>query len=308
MEFPPLLISVLMMMGVVLFFVGLTRPQPTESSLESRLMAYAARPPSLSEIELQRSISERIFKPILSRLTETISKRTPQRTLEEIRRNLDAAGNPNNLTVADYLGLRGFGALFIGVGAFLMASLLKAPFLGMILAPLGGAVVGSYLPGFWLNGKIGARQKEFQLSLPDALDLLTISVEAGLGFDQALQKVAEKWDNALTREFARVLREQRMGISRRDALRAMAQRAKQEDVNAFISAIIQADQLGVSIARILVIQSEQMRMKRRQRAEKLAHEAPLKMTFPMVLFMMPALWIIILGPMVPFLAGMMGGK
>lgn len=302
----PLFAGFTMIIGIILFFKGMTAPKE-EDPLQTRLSIYGNRPPSLDELELKKPFSERIMKPIITKLSGVIQSRTPEKTLEQIRINLDAAGNPNNLTVADFLGITGFAAL-AGFGiAFLFLSGSDQSIVVKILGPLGGAFIGSKLPGMWLGSKAGARQKEMTLALPDALDLLTISVEAGMGFEQAMQKVVSKWDNALTREFGRSLREQRMGMSRREALRALGARAAVQEVATFTSAIIQADQLGVSIARILQIQSEQMRIKRRQKAEKLAHEAPLKMTFPMVLFMMPALWIIILGPMWPNMAIMMGG-
>jgi len=298
----PIFAALGMIVGIILFFKGLTTPKQ-EGALQARLTTYGNRPPDLDEIMLQKPFSERIMKPIIAKLSNLMASRTPEKSLEQIRQNLDAAGNPNNLTVADFLGITGFAAL---AGAGIAFLLMQEPMM-KVLGVFVGGFIGSKLPGMWLGSKAGARQKEMTLSLPDALDLLTISVEAGMGFEQAMSKVASKWDNALTREFGRSLREQRMGMSRREALRALGARAGVQEVTTFTSAIIQADQLGVSIARILQIQSEQMRIKRRQKAEKLAHEAPLKMTFPMVLFMMPALWIIILGPMWPNMAIMMGG-
>ena len=295
-----------MILGIILLFKGLTAP-PAEDPLQARLNTYGNRPPTLEELEMRKPFSERVMKPIIAKLSAFIATRTPQNTLDQIRASLDAAGNPNNLTVADFLGIKGFAALAVFGAAFLLLSGSDQSILIKILGPIGGAFIGSKLPDMWLNSKVGARQKELVLSLPDALDLLTISVEAGMGFEQAIGKVVSKWDNALTREFGRMLREQRIGMSRRESLRAVGARAAVPEVTTFTSAIIQADQLGVSIARILQIQSEQMRIKRRQKAEKLAHEAPLKMTFPMVLFMMPALWVVILGPMWPNLAIMMGG-
>ncbi|MBI4497091.1 MAG: type II secretion system F family protein [Chloroflexi bacterium] len=298
--------SLMVTLGIVLVVVGiyLSRRQQTVNPI---LNAYGSRPPTLEELELQQPLSERVLKPIKAQLVGLISSRTPQSTLDDIRAKLESAGNPNKLTVADFLGIKGFAALIVGGLALFFATAYDASIVVQLLAPIGGAYVGQMLPGYWLNGKISARQKEVEENLPDALDLLTISVEAGMGFEGAIGKVVDKWDNALTEELGRMLREQRMGVSRRDSLRNLAQRSKVPDLSSFAAAIIQADQLGVSIARILQIQSEQMRMKRRQRAEKLAAQAPLKMTFPMVLFMMPALWIVILGPMVPYMAQTFGG-
>jgi len=156
--------------------------------------------------------------------------------------------------------------------------------------------LGYYLPGSWLGSKIRQRQKEILKSLPDALDLLTICVEAGLSFDAAMAKVVEKWDNELSRAFARVLQEIQLGKLRREALRNMADTMDIRDVSNFVAALIQADQLGVSIAKVLRIQSDQMRVRRRQRAEELARQAPIKMIIPIVFLIFPALFIILLGP------------
>lgn len=287
----------LMFVGIILFFKGLSAPKE-EDSMHQRLTLYGNRPPSLEELEMGKPFSERVMKPIIQKLAGLMQSRTPEKTLEQIRQNLDAAGNPNNLTVLDFLGIKGFAALAVAGIAFL---LLGDPMM-KVLGVIGGGFIGSKLPDLWLGSKAGARKKEMVLSLPDVLDLLTISVEAGMGFEQAMSKVAAKWDNALTREFDRALREQRMGMSRRESLRALALRCNTDEVSTFTSAIIQADQLGVSISRILQIQSQQMRIKRRQKAEKLAAQAPLKMTFPMVLFLQPALWLVILGPMWPYFA------
>jgi tight adherence protein C len=170
-----------------------------------------------------------------------------------------------------------------------------------------GLMLGYMLPGTWLGSKIKERKKNIVKALPDALDLLTISVEAGLGFDIALKRVTEKWDDDLSREFKRVLADISLGRSRRDALRDMAERCDVEDVQIFTSAIIQAEQLGVSIAKILKLQSDQMRDRRRQRAEEKAQQAPVLMLFPMVFFIFPSIFVVILGPAVPKIMNSAGG-
>src|SRR6185503_14863254 len=170
------------------------------------------------------------------------------------------------------------------------------------MAVLFGPLLGIFcflLPGIWIDRKIKSRRKEITRSMPDAIDLLTISVESGLGFDPALQRVAEKWDNALTREFARVLSEMRIGKTKRDALREMAIRVDEDGLTTFVSSVIQADTLGVPITQVLRIQSEAMRVRRRQIAEEKAQKAPLKMLFPMVFLIFPAFYVVILGPAVP---------
>jgi tight adherence protein C len=168
--------------------------------------------------------------------------------------------------------------------------------------------LGYMLPGMWLGSKIKERQKDITKSLPDALDLLTISVEAGLGFDLALKRVTEKWDNELCREFKKVLQQVALGDARSESLRAMAERTEVEDVQIFTSAIIQAEQLGVSIAKILKLQSDQMRDRRRQRAEEQAQKAPVLMLFPMVFFIFPSIFVVILGPAVPKIMNSLGSS
>lgn len=300
------LIAFMAAAGIFLVFWSFARPVQ-EETVADRLNQYSNKIATLEEIEMEKSLSERMIRPLITNIANTLQSRTPQKMLDDIRGKLEAAGNPNDMTVADFLGIQGFAALIAMGGSLLILSGSDQSIVVKLLGPVAGGFLGMYLPKIWLSGKISRRQKDLTLSMPDCLDLLTISVEAGMGFEQAMQTVSEKWDNALTWEFARVLREQRMGKSRREALRGLAMRCNTQELTTFTSAIIQGEQLGVSISRILQVQSEQMRLKRRQKAEKLAHEAPLKMTFPMVLFMMPALWIVILGPMWPNLAIMMGG-
>ena len=171
---------------------------------------------------------------------------------------------------------------------------------------LGGGAIGFIGPEFWLGRRIRARSMAMVLQLPDALDLLTISVEAGLGFDAALAKVVEKMEGPLVNEFRQALAEIRMGRSRRDALRDVVTRADAQPVSNFIGAIVQAEQLGVPIAKVLQIQSQQLRIERRQRAEEAAAKAPVKMLFPMVGCIFPTIFIVILGPAIVTVMGGVG--
>jgi tight adherence protein C len=161
---------------------------------------------------------------------------------------------------------------------------------------LGAGLIGFYVPTAMLQSRIRRRQEVIIKAMPDALDLLTVCVEAGLGFDQAMAQVNAKWDNELSLAFGRVLQEIRLGKLRREALRDMAERIEVPEMTSFVAAIIQADQLGVSMAKVLRIQSEQMRIRRRQRAEKKAHEAPIKMLIPMAFLIFPSIYIVLLGP------------
>ena len=168
-----------------------------------------------------------------------------------------------------------------------------------LLAPLFGAFVGLMLPRNWLSGRVTQRKDLIQRSLPDALDMLTICVEAGLAFEASLQRVSERWKGPLSDEFARVVAEVRLGVPRSQALRRMAQRCDSPDVFSFVAVLVQADSMGSSIAQVIHGQADQIRVLRRQRAEEKANKAPIKVLIPMVLFIFPALFVIILGPAVP---------
>jgi tight adherence protein C len=203
----------------------------------------------------------------------------------------------------------GAGAIMLLIGLVLMpGGLLDAGaiFQRSIFILLGFGI-GFLLPEFWLGNKIKARQKVILKMIPDTLDLLTISVRAGLGFDAALAKVVEKMPGPLTDEFRRALAEVRVGKARRDALRDMIPRTNVGPLSAFIGAIIQAEQLGVSISKVLQVQSDQLRIERRQRAEEQAAKAPIKMLFPLVGCIFPSLFIVILGPALISIMQTMGG-
>mgnify|MGYP000434754493 CR=1 FL=1 len=292
-------------LSVIMIVLGLAAPRQ-ENPVQSRLGQYAARPRTLEEIELQQPFLDRVIKPVINSLARIVTRYTPQRSIENIRHNLILAGSPHNWQASDFLGLKGLFALLIGGAVLALLFLYQRNLLFTVGGGLLGAALGYYLPTLWLGQKIRARKKAISKALPDALDLLTICVEAGLGFDAAMAKVTEKWDNDLAQEFGRVIAEIRVGKVRREALRDMINRTEVPDVSTFIAAIIQAEQLGVSIARVLQVQSEQMRMKRRQRAEELAHQAAVKMLFPMIFLILPSIFVVILGPSVPIIMEVMG--
>jgi tight adherence protein C len=290
-----LLVSIMLGFSVVLIFVGLSTP--SKPSLEQeRLQTYGTRPRTLTEMELSQPFSERVILPIVKNMASLVKRFTPQRSVEEVRLKLDLAGNPNNWTPSDFLGVRGLVAFIALALTALLLFVLKFDPLRIALFGAIAAFLGFYLPMFWLNSKIRARKHEIEKSLPDALDMLTIGVEAGLGLDAAMVKVAEKWNNELSRAFGRANTEIRLGKLRREALRDMAIRADVPSLTNFISAVIQADQLGVSLAKVLRIQSEQMRVRQRQRAEEAAAQAPVKMMFPLVFLIFPSIFIVLLGP------------
>lgn len=294
----PLFFAGLFAISILIVFMGLARSSSAPDPVEERLIMYGARPRNLEDIELSQPFSERALLPLIRGLARMLNRTAPQKNVEYMRHKLELAGNPNHWTVAEFLGVRGLAGIVVSALGTLLAIALNME-AALVLLFLGiGAVLGFYMPLFWLNRKIKARQKAIQKQLPDAMDLLTISVESGLGFDAAMGKVAEKWDNELSRAFARVISEIRVGKPRREALRDMSARIEVTDFTNFIAAVIQADQLGVSIAKVLRIQSEQMRIKRRQRAEELANQAPVKMLIPLAFLVFPSIFIVLLGPTV----------
>ncbi len=292
-----LLTGIMAATSVMLIFLGLVRPRRSAAVLAQRLGAFATRTPrSLEELELERPFSERVVQPLVESMARLLRNMTPQRTLDKMAHDLILAGSPRNMTPMYFLGLKGLGAVLGGGTALMLATVLRLQpaWLGPTIA--AGAFIGYKFPNLWLHDQIKKRKKAIQHALPDALDLLTISVEAGLGFDLAMQRLVDKSDTELAREFARVLQEMRVGVPRRDALRNMIERTEVDDLGTFISALIQADTLGVPIARVLRVQSQQMRVVRRQRAETEARKAPIKMLFPLVFLIFPPLYMIMMGP------------
>jgi tight adherence protein C len=289
---------IILIVAIALIIVGM-RQSSDADPLADRLAEYASEADiqaNLEEIEMSVPFTERVLIPLATQLARLTSAFTPAETLEKTQRKLDLAGNPSNLTPAIFWVMR-FGAMG-GMALLLLVvfSISNQKPLFVILGVVGGGIAGFMLPQMWLSNKISKRQNEILKSLPDALDLMSICVNAGLGFDQAMGKVYEKWENELALAFGRVMQEIQIGKTRRDALHAMAETMDVPDVTTFVGAIIQADQLGVSISRVLTIQADQMRIKRRQRAQEKAQQAPIKMMIPMVIFIFPSIWIVLLGP------------
>ncbi len=292
---------------VAVVVVVYTLKSQEKASIDERLEQFTEATMTLEEMELQQPFYQRVVVPLYGAVLSWLGKLSPEKTAEKARLNLQMAGNPGNITPAMFAGLRtGLAVVLLIVFGIVTFSSMENKMMALMYTALG-AGVGYMLPGIWLGQQIKKRKKSIIKALPDALDLLTISVEAGLGFDVALQRVTEKWDDELSREFRRVISDMRLGRSRREALRDLGERTGVEDVQTFVSAIIQADQLGVSMSKILRLQSDQMRVKRRQRAEEEAQKAPILMLFPMVFLIFPALFVVILGPAIPRLVESFGG-
>lgn len=296
-----LLLALVLGGALLLVLVG-KRDTRDSDPLQQRLAEFAARgeTATLEEIELSQPLTERVVVPVARRLGELVSRFTPQNALQSTAQRLELAGNPRGLDPSIFWGMR--IVLAVALAGFLMfifsIGSLEWSWTRKFMMLAGAVGLGFYVPEMMLTSKIQRRQKAIRKAMPDALDLLTICVEAGLGFDGAMQKVTEKWDNELALCFARAIREIQLGKLRREALRDMAERIGLPEITSFVAAIIQSEQLGVSMAKVLRIQSDQMRIKRRQLAEEMAHKAPIKMLIPMAMLIFPAICIVLMTPAV----------
>ena len=290
-----LLVLAVLGVGVIAYSVVLLRKAEGDP-LSARIEDFAAREElvSIEEIEMSMPISERLFLPVIRRFSEFIVRLTPEKTLDETTKKLEMAGNPRNMSAAEFWAARTVFAVVLAGLVFMMMSRFGAE--NRFLWLLGCLILGFYLPAMLLRSIIDRRKDAVLKKLPDALDLMLICVEAGQTFNGAMQRVDEKWDDPLALEFGRAIYEMQLGKTRRQSLRDMADRLSVPDVSTFVAAVIQADQLGVGIGKVLRIQSEQMRIKRRQRAEEKAQQAPVKMLFPMVFLIFPSMFVVLLGP------------
>ncbi|MBE0699899.1 MAG: type II secretion system F family protein [Anaerolineaceae bacterium] len=291
----------ILVVGGILVYIGLRNPRSyDEQELQSRLDEFNQRGETidLEKIELSLPFTERIIYPVARKLGELAVRFTPQNALQSTARKLELAGNPGRLDPTMFLSLQFIVALFFGGILILVFTLGGSTFpVGQrLLFIAGGFIIGFFFPQLWLTSRIERRQKAVRRAMPDALDLLTICVEAGLGFDSAMAKVSEKWESELSLAFSRVIQEIQLGKIRREAMRDMADRLGIPEMTSFVAAVIQSEQLGVSMAKVLRIQSDQMRVKRRQHAEEEAHKAPVKMLIPMALLIFPSLMITLMTP------------
>jgi tight adherence protein C len=260
------------------------------------IQAMGQSSPDMLKTELERPFAERVLGPLGDQLVGTGRKLVRADTAQKLEFRLNVAGNPpgwdsNRLIGLKVLGLAGFG----GIG-FLYLAGSDWPFTRVLIVTGMAAAFGYLLPNILLYNAGQKREKLMRNSLPDALDLLTVSVEAGLGFDAAVDRVARNTQGPLAAEFSRLLQEMNIGVGRTDAMRAMAERTSLDDLKSFCLAMVQADSLGIPIGRVLRIQSAEMRTKRRQRAEEKAQQVPVRMMIPLVLFVLPCLFLVIMGP------------
>ncbi|HEX5591046.1 MAG TPA: type II secretion system F family protein [Candidatus Limnocylindrales bacterium] len=292
----PLAIAAIAAVAVLLIAYGVAGSAPVDP-VQARLTQLGSmQAKNLEELELQQPFFDRTIKPLAARLSGAVARITSSNFSERTEKRLALAGNPGDMRTADWLGIKAIVAVVVAGIMFVLFGLIGGDILFGAMLGVLGLGIGYILPEFWLSGRVKRRQKAILLQIPDALDLLTISVRAGLGFDAALGKVVEKMKGPLIDEFRRALAEVRVGKVRRDALRDIIPRTEVQPLTNFVGAIIQAEQLGVSISKVLQVQSEQLRIERRQRAEEQAAKAPIKMLFPLVGCIFPSLFIVILGP------------
>jgi tight adherence protein C len=285
--------------ALTVFLVWLAyMPTGRASATDGRLESYLNRAPDLEDDALREPFVQRVIVPFLRKSLRSAGGVAPKGNLAATQKLLVQAGEPGGLSAIDYLGMRVLGFALLG-GLVLLISLGGQPLLIALRNAALAAVIGFLLPNYWLTSKVRQRRTLITRALPDALDMLTIGVEAGLAFESALLRVSEKWHNPLTSEFRRTVSEMRVGTSREDALLRLAERCDVPDLNTFVAILVQSSQLGVSISQVLHNQAAEMRLKRRQRAEELARQAGIKIMIPLGFLIFPALFVVILGPAVP---------
>jgi tight adherence protein C len=274
---------------------GLTKERAGVGRSIAVLEALTSAPDEMKG-ELDSSFTERVLFPLLSR-TQSMGRRlTPEDASERIREKLELAGNPFGWTVE-----RVMAGKVVGFAAALVVSLTLALIMGLsFLTTLGFVVIvslaGYMAPNMYLYQQTFDRSEKLQRALPDAIDLLTISVESGLGFDAACAQVARNTEGPLSEEFARMLQEMQIGRGRSEALRSLAERTNLPDLRSFVSAMVQADAFGIPVGQVLRVQSSEIRVKRRQWAEEMAQKVPVKILVPLIFCILPCLFIAVLGP------------
>jgi tight adherence protein C len=316
--------------GILLAVVGLRLGSTSEEG--RRLQRYVIEPAqapvvemdpfAYRQAELQGSFRQRLLLPSFRALGSVFGGRTPARSMASLRRQLSMAGNPLGLGPREFYGLQ---LIFIALTLWLAWTIVRGGLSGPTLVPTAGSalgaaqveptgsslslgrlattaitlIIGTQFPKRWLRARIRGRQHKIRRNLPEARDMLSVCADAGLGFDQALQRVSERWKTPLGIELGRVVSEMQMGIARPQALRNLADRLGVDELSSFVAVIIQSDKMGMSITQTLLAQAEQMRVERRHRAQEEARKAPLKMLFPMLTLIMPAIVAVVVGPTIP---------
>lgn len=287
-------VSALVFFVIVWVGVGVTRAR---EDMSTRLALYGRASGSITgrDEELAKPLAQRTIGPVVIKISGFLKRFTPVGYLEKIDHQLVLAGSPKNLDASSFIVIKFLTTTVGVVGAFFLVDYGSTTVQRLVLFALP-IVLGFFGPTAWLKRKIDDRSHAMLRALPDILDLLVISVEAGLGFDSALSRVVSTVPGPLSEEFFRMLQETRVGVTRRDAMRHLLDRTDLDELRSFILAMIQAEAFGVTIARVLRVQADEMRVKRRQRAQEKAFAAPVKIVFPLVFCIFPALFIVLLGP------------
>jgi tight adherence protein C len=252
--------------------------------------------PEQMRAELDKSFADRVMAPLQGRALSIGRRLSGADSAERVRRKLDLAGNPRDWSIDRVVSVKVIGAAALAVVALALVLLLGPPLSLGFLAVVAGLVLGFFVPDLYLYQQTYERSMRLQKDLADAIDLMTISVEAGLGFDAAVQQVARNVEGPVGEEFSRVLREMQIGKGRSEAMRSLGERTNVADLKSFVSAMVQAESFGIPIAQVLRVQSTEMRVKRRQRAETKAQQVPVKITVPLIFFILPCLFMAVMGP------------
>ncbi len=307
-------LGVILVIAAILVVIGIRNPySENDMRMFDRLEEFSksGEQVDLEKLEMTMPFTERVIYPLARKLGEITLRFTPQNWLSRINRRLELAGRSSRMDATVFITLQFIGGLLVGGLTFTLLKILgnNIPSGRVFLFTVVMTLLGFYIPHFQLSSTISKRQKQVRKDLPDALDLLTICVEAGLGFDAAMSRVAEKWNSQLSLAFARVIQEIQLGKLRREALHDMQDSIGISELTSFVAAIVQSEQLGVSMAKVLRVQADQMRIRRRQLAEEEAHKAPIKMLVPMAFIMFPSILIILLAPAVMQIieSGIFGG-
>jgi len=285
---------------------GLTNEQGGVSRSIAAIEAFGATPEQMGADD-ERSFNERVLTPLLGRLSRLGRRLTPSDNSERLRRKLDLAGNPSGWTVDRVVAMKVLGFLTGLLVAVIGTAVLGLGLMPRLVLSVGASLIGYVAVNLWLYQKGSDRSEQMQRDLPDALDLLTISVEAGLGFDAALSQVARNTEGPVSEEFSRVLTEMQIGMGRSQAMRALGERTTLPELRGFANSMVQADAFGIPVGEVLRVQSAEMRIKRRQRAEEKAQKVPVKIMVPLIFCILPTLFISVLGPAAIAIIGTFGG-
>lgn len=294
-------VAVFVAVSSLLLWLAGSREVSAEARLGKLVGSSRTRP-------IDDPFGDRVIMPLVEGLASWLMELLPHAFVDRTRRKLLAAGRP--VTATGFFAIVIFGAVLVPVAALLVIVAGNAADLSLTLAGAIGsfAVIGVALPFVWLTRKVRGRKTAILKSLPDAFDLVTVSVEVGLGLDAALRHVSERQRGPLSSEIRQMLREVGMGRARREALEDMAERVDVKELKTFVNAVVQAEQLGTSLGRVLRSQSTMLRIQRRQRIEEMSRKAPVKLVFPLVFCIMPSFFVVTLGPIGIRLSNILGGS